>query len=88
VRDKNKGMGLLVDVLGILGQESSEKADLRGWQTMPGKAWMNVINLPTGINEIEIQYLSASGSILYSEKRTIEITEQTKLGLIESIYSY
>lgn len=88
VRDKNKGLGFLVDVLGIIGQESSEKADLRGWQTMPGKAWMNVINLPQGMNEIEIQYLSASGAILYSENRTIEITEQTQLGLIESIYSY
>lgn len=88
VRKKNKGLGFLVDVLGVIGQESTEKADLRGWQTMPGKAWMNVINLPVGVNEIQIQYLSASGSILYSEKRTIEITEQTQLGLIESIYSY
>lgn len=88
VRKKNKGLGFLVDVLGIIGQESSEKADLRGWQTMPGKAWMNVINLPHGINEVEIQYLSASGSILYSERKSIEIDEQTKLGLIESIYSY
>ena len=88
VRKKDKGLGFLFNVLGIIGQETSEKADLRGWQTMPGKAWMSVMHLPHGTNEIEIQYLSPSGSILYSEKRTIEITGETRLDLIESIYSY
>jgi hypothetical protein len=88
VRKKNKGMGFLVDVLGIIGQESTEKADLRGWQTMPGKAWMNVLHLPPGINEIEIQFLSLSGQVLYSERRTIEVNPRTNLELVESIYSY
>lgn len=81
-------MGFLVDVLGIIGQESTEKADLRGWQTMPGKAWMNVLHLPPGINEIEIQFLSLSGQVLYSERRTIEVNPRTNLELVESIYSY
>lgn len=88
VRKKNKSMGFLVDVLGIIGQESTEKADLRGWQTMPGKVWMNVLHLIPGLNTIEIQYLSSSGQVLHSEKRTIEITQQTNLRLLETIYSY
>lgn len=88
VRKKNKGLGFLADVLGIISQESSEKADLRGWQTMPGKVWMNVISLPKGNHVVEIQYLSASGAILYSERKTIEVNSQTGLELIESIYSF
>lgn len=87
VRKENKGLGLLIDLLGIIGQEASEKADLRGWQTMPGKAWMNVALLPAGTHDIEIQYLSKSGQILYAEYKTIFVSEHSSLELIESIYS-
>ncbi len=87
-RKENEGLGLLVDVLGILGQEASEKADLRGWQTMPGKAWMNVAKLPPGTHNIEIQYLGRSKNILFTEYRTVTVTKNSQLELIESIYSH
>ncbi|WP_142455511.1 COG3014 family protein [Gracilimonas mengyeensis] len=87
VRKENKGLGLLVDILGIIGQEATEKADLRGWQTMPGKAWMNVIELPPGNHPIEIQYLSRTGRVLFTEHQSITVEENTALELVESIYS-
>jgi len=73
-------------VLGIVGQELTEKADLRGWQTMPGRAYATVFKLPTGMHHFAINYYDANGSLLFSEKQTATINPQNKLTLIESLY--
>ncbi len=87
VKEKHKNWGFLLEVLGIIGQETSEKADLRGWQTMPGKAWVNTIKLPQGNHDLKIEYLSANHTVLYSETYQINVTGSNELLLVESIFS-
>lgn len=87
IEDENKNLGLLASIASFIFKETTEKADLRGWQTLPGQAWMNVIKLPQGTNQVRLEYLSRTGRILYSEDYEVDITENTELELIESIYS-
>lgn len=88
IRKKNKFLGGVADVLGIIGMEATEKADLRGWQTMPGQARVNVLNLPPGKHKLTIEYFGpyAGEKPLYSETRTIEVPETNRLTLLESLY--
>ena len=48
---------------------------------------MNVVKLPPGSNKVTLEYLSAYGRILYTEEYEVDITENSYLELIESIYS-
>lgn len=86
-KKESEGLGILAGILGIIGQEVSEKADLRGWQTLPGQAWTQVVRLPEGTHNIRIEYLSEYGTTLYEETQTLEVDKNTELKLIESIYS-
>lgn len=88
VKKKHKNWGFLLEILGMIGQEASEKADLRGWQTLPGKAWVNTLKLPEGTHDIEIEYLSANNRILYSETYEVNISGRHDLLLVESIFSF
>jgi hypothetical protein len=83
---QSEGLGFAAFLLGILGQEVSEKADLRSWVTMPGSVHANVINLPEGHHTLEIMYLSKRGAIVYTEKHDVHITGGNSLSLIESLY--
>lgn len=87
IEKENENLGLLASIASFIFKEASEKADLRGWQTLPGQAWMNVIQLPVGTNQVTLEYLSRSGRVLYSESYEVDITPNTELELIESIYS-
>lgn len=88
VKKKHKNWGFLLEILGMIGQEASEKADLRGWQTLPGKAWVNTLKLPEGTHDIEIEYLSANNRILYSETYEVNVSDSNDLLLVESIFSF
>lgn len=84
--DKNKTLGKALNILGKLGQEFTEKADLRGWQTMPGKAYVQLLQLPKGTHAITIEYVGPYGTI-HEEVKNIEITENnTTLNVVESVY--
>tara|TARA_R110000868_G_scaffold37111_4_gene131372 strand:+ start:61818 stop:63146 length:1329 start_codon:yes stop_codon:yes gene_type:complete len=87
IKDENETLGFVAAVLGFIYKEGSEKADLRGWQTLPGQAWMNVVKLPPGRNTVTLEYISRTGRVLYSEDYTVDVNENTDLELIESIYS-
>lgn len=86
IEKKDEGLGQLTNLLGKIGQEVTEKADLRGWQTMPGKAYATVAELPPGSHSISINYYSSGGTLLFSENRQVEIMEGTSLELVESLY--
>ncbi len=86
VKKENEALGELIGFIGKLAQEGTEKADLRSWQTMPGKSHATVLNLPEGNHLIEIQYLSRTGRILYSDVHELEIGSFRDLSLVESIY--
>ena len=80
-------VGDVVNFLGGAIREASEKADLRGWQTMPGKVYTNVVKLPPGEHTIAFKYYSADEKLLYTQERSIEMTEQERLEPVASIYS-
>lgn len=77
----------IFSIIGIFTSEISEKADLRGWQTLPGSAWLHAIKLPAGEHKLRIEYLNRRGKILYKDYFEINIENNSKLNLIESIYS-
>lgn len=87
IKKENEALGFAAGLLSMVYKEASEKADLRGWQTLPGQAWMNVVELPIGTNTVVMEYLSRTGSVLYYEEYQVSISENTDLELIESIYS-
>lgn len=87
VRQKNELLGDLLQLLGFITQEATEKADLRGWQTMPGQAWMHTIKLPVGMNTVRMEYIGTNGRVLYFDEYEVNITPQTELELVESIYA-
>ncbi|MEO1023906.1 MAG: hypothetical protein AAFW89_15280, partial [Bacteroidota bacterium] len=77
-----------ISLLGLIGQEATEKADLRGWQTLPGQAWMNVVQLPAGEHQIRMEYINGSGNVVFTETFDVQMGPDTELELLESIYSY
>ncbi len=79
-------MGDLLQILGFIAQETTEKADLRSWQTMPGKAYAGVLNLPPGEHTIQIEYLGSFNEVVSTETKTITVSENETLELVESIY--
>lgn len=88
ISDENESLGLFAWLLGLIGQEITEKADLRSWQTLPGKAHVNTIKLPPGVHDIAVEYFSHDNQLLYSEEHTIEIFPGNDLALLESLYWY
>lgn len=84
--NKDENLGALMNAFTKIAQEATEKADLRSWQTMPGKAYAGVLQLPPGEHNISINYYSSRGSLLYSESQFLSISENDKLKLVESIY--
>ncbi len=87
VRKEHAILADIIEILGFITQEASEKADLRSWQTMPGSAWMHAIKLSPGQHTIRIEYLSEYGRVMYFDEYNVNITDRTRLELIESIYS-
>lgn len=83
---RDETLGEISNLLGKIGQEATEKADLRGWQTLPGKAYVAVLDLPPGEHNVTINYLSSGNRILFSETRTLEVTGPHALELVESLY--
>jgi hypothetical protein len=78
------------DVFDFVGgkiREASEQADLRGWQTMPGKVYTNVVKLPPGEHQLSFNYYSPTNNLLYSEEKVITIAENEQLEPVGSIYS-
>lgn len=86
IEDENEDLGILANIFGKIGQEVSEKADLRSWQTMPGKAYVNVVKLEPGTHHIKMEYLDRSGRLLFSGEKNIQISTADELELFETLY--
>ena len=84
--DESRALRTAVSVLSFLYKETSEKADLRGWQTKPGQAWMEVVKLQPGVHTIRLEYLNDYDQIMYFEEFEVVIDDRTELELIESMY--
>lgn len=86
IRDKNESLGVLANIFGKIGQEFSEKADLRSWQTMPGKAYANVVKLEAGDHHLKMEYLDNAGRLIFSREKNIRISSAGELELFEALY--
>lgn len=86
VKKENKGLGKILNIFGKIGQEFSEKADLRSWQTMPGKAYANVVGLPPGDHHAEIKYYDSRGRLLFTQRKHFSVSSYNDLELIETLY--
>ncbi|MBO6586640.1 MAG: hypothetical protein JJ953_11085 [Gracilimonas sp.] len=85
-KKEDETLGSIVNILGKIAQETTEKADLRSWQTMPGKAYATVLNLPPGDHNVEVQYYGHTGQLIHAQPRIITVRENETLKLVESIY--
>ena len=84
---ESEGLGMIVGLVGQIATETTEKADLRGWQTLPGRAYSNLFQLNAGTHSIKIDYFSSIGTVVFSEEKTIEIGSGPEhLSLFESLY--
>lgn len=81
-----KTLGTIIDILGIIASESTEKADLRGWQTMPGQAYVNLYKLPAGKHNVRIDYIGYNDRILFSDYQTINVDSVHQLKVSESLF--
>lgn len=76
----------IASFFGGRAREATEQADLRGWQTMPGKIYTNVLQLSPGEHTISFNYYSSTGNLLYTEARSVHINRREYLEPIKSIY--
>ncbi|HKJ31943.1 MAG TPA: hypothetical protein VKA34_08940 [Balneolales bacterium] len=76
----------LVNLFGKIATESTEKADLRSWQTMPGQVYANLLQLSPGTHKLHIEYYSYNGRLLFEDHKEITISEHNTLELAESLY--
>lgn len=79
--------GGLANFVGGKVREASEQADLRGWQTMPGKVYANVVKLPPGSHRIAFNYYTPLNELIFSDEKVIEMSENERLEPVGSIYS-
>lgn len=85
-KDGKAILGSLIDIAGKIATETTEKADLRGWQTMPGQAYVNILKLSLGSHDLHIDYIGVNGQLLFSQERKITITKNDPLKVVESLY--
>ena len=67
-------IGMIIAGLVFVG--GTEKADLRCWAFLPGRADVAFLKLPPGKHRVHIEYLSRSGGVLYATPpREITVAE-------------
>ncbi len=65
-RGSDRGLAQLgMIAAGLIFVGGTEKADLRCWTFLPGRADVAFIKLPPGIHRVRIQYLSRSGGVVF-----------------------
>lgn len=86
-KSDNAFLSALTEMATAAASEFSEKADLRGWQTMPGKAHTATLQLLPGTHSVTVQYISASGQIVKEETKEVTVGKQPdELQLVETLY--
>lgn len=80
-------VGDAVNLIAGAARKASERADLRGWQTMPGKVYTNIIKLPAGTHRIAFKYYGANDKLLFTDEHQVEMTKGERLEPVPSIYT-
>lgn len=85
---KKEAKGALGDILaGVINAavDATEHADLRGWRTMPGYAFVGEVPIDKGEYDIEIRFVADDGTVLKSTYyNSYEVSG--KINLIETFY--
>lgn len=53
---------------------STERADLRAWSTLPGRAYVGLLSLPEGRQRVSVSFASASGGTVVSQDVEVDVT--------------
>ena len=78
--------GFLAEQAGNIMSHVSAQADVRGWQTMPGKAHAVVARLPEGTHSVTFEFLSEQGQVLKRRHHKVTVGSEQDLALAESIF--
>ncbi|MDR2772841.1 MAG: hypothetical protein LBB93_05175 [Elusimicrobiota bacterium] len=72
------GIGLLAELSTKLYSSLSERADTRGWHTLPENILMSRFYLPAGENKITVDLIGSNGTVLRSREITVNVKEGKK----------
>ncbi len=78
--------GMVFDVLGSAAQDASEQADVRAWNSLPGKVHASVLDLEPGVHTLEWNYYDSAGRLRFTDTEEVEIAEGKPLTLVQSEY--
>lgn len=88
--DDNSASGILASsISGGIGrayQRGTEKADLRAWDSMPGRVHGLVLNLSPGEHDLEWRFLTKDGRMLMTKTETVEISENAPINTFSTQY--
>lgn len=76
----------LVQHVGEHASQYLDRADTRGWQTMPGVSRSIVARLPSGSHDVTFQYLAYDGTVLQERTRRIRVDGTSGLAIGESFF--
>lgn len=65
----------IAGIFSFLVKEATENADLRSWQSLPAKVHASTLLLPPGKHELVFEFYDINERLIYSDRKTIEITE-------------
>lgn len=78
--------GQLAGVASRFGQDALEVADLRSWQSLPGKAYSNVLQLPAGTHNIRVEYLDTLGNVISENTSQVTVRPESVLEVSEHMH--
>jgi hypothetical protein len=84
-KEQDSLLGALFSLFSLVTTEVSERADVRTSKFFPGKVSIAGITLDPGAYTVQVDYLSAGGSVLYEQTFNNVIITQNKLNLVESL---
>ncbi|MDF7809001.1 hypothetical protein P4E94_16255 [Pontiellaceae bacterium B12219] len=82
----NDGWAIITRLATTLAVQSTENADLRVSRFFPADASISELHLKEGVYDLSINYYSASGNLIHTDKRTGFSVEAGKLNVVESSY--
>ncbi|MCH8568355.1 MAG: hypothetical protein LAT67_08835 [Balneolales bacterium] len=85
-REMGETAGNIAGILGFIFTEVSEVADLRSWQTMPGKVYGQSVLLPEGTHQVQIRYYGANRRLLFQEESQVSVTPDRDIIINEAFF--
>ncbi len=82
------GIAFLKRSLVDIAVGATEKADLRTWNTMPGKCYIGEFEIVPGVYDITVDYYADDGSLIRSYDFPDQKIERGKLNLFETALYY